>query len=77
MATLVEGTRSPRLIAAQRNGAAGGRARAAKTTLEQRQAWGEKAGAATLAHYGRDYFRHIRLLGWKKHRKAQAAKQQA
>ena len=44
------------------NARKGGLARAQKTTKEQRQAWGEKAGTATLTRYGADYFRHIRSL---------------
>lgn len=62
------GVLTPRMVASQRNGAAGGRARAAKTTFEQRQAWGEQAGAATLARHGHAYFRHIVNLRWAKRR---------
>lgn len=57
---------SPRMIAAKRNGVLGGKALVAKTTPEQRQAWSEKGGAATLARYGHAYFRHIVNKRWSK-----------
>jgi hypothetical protein len=51
-----------RLLALRRNGRLGGIARKLRYSREQRQAWGEKAGAATLARYGRDYYKFIRSL---------------
>ena len=50
---------SPRLVASQRNGRAGGLARARLYDELQLTAWGEKAGAATLARYGHTYYSHI------------------
>lgn len=55
-----DGYLSPRMAASRRNAVRGGWARARNTTSEQRTAIGEKAGAATLARYGRDFFRQIR-----------------
>jgi len=44
------------------NGRLGGLSRAAKYDAETKTAWGEKAGAATIARYGYDYYRSISRL---------------
>lgn len=49
---------SPRAIASRRNGALGGKARAAKYSKKQIQEWGAKGGLATSALYGPDLVRH-------------------
>ena len=59
---------APHLIASQQNGSAGGRARAARTSGEQRSAWSAKGGQSLLARYGSAYFRHIRQIGIEKKR---------
>lgn len=51
---------SPRIASAKRNGSLGGRAMRESATPEQRQKWGEQAGAAVLARYGHSYFKYIR-----------------
>jgi hypothetical protein len=61
--------------ASQRNGVLGGYARAAVTTPEQRQAWGEKAGNALLTKYGSDFFRHIAQVRWRKHNEQKKKRQ--
>lgn len=50
---------SPRMAASQRNGRLGGLARMKSTTAEQRQAIGEKAGAAVVTRYGVAFFRFM------------------
>jgi len=57
---VVPGFVSPKIAAAKRNGSRGARARLANTTFEQRQAWGEAAGAAVLTRYGHGYFKYLR-----------------
>ena len=54
------GVLSPRMVAAKRNGALGGKARSRNLTADQITAIGEKGGAALLAKYGHAYFKYIR-----------------
>ena len=54
---------SPRLVASQRCGRQGGLARAARHGELELTAWGEIAGAGTLARYGRAYYKHNGRLG--------------
>jgi hypothetical protein len=46
---------SPRALASRRNGALGGKARAAKYSLEQRKEWSSKGGKALQELYGSDF----------------------
>lgn len=43
---------SPRVLASRRNGALGGKARAAKYSKEERAAWSAKGGKTTAEVYG-------------------------
>lgn len=50
---------SPRVVAARRNGALGGKARAEKYKGTAKLAkWGRKGGNMTLALYGSEFFVH-------------------
>jgi hypothetical protein len=50
---------SPRVVAARKNGALGGKARAAKYKGTKKLAlWGAKGGKQTLALYGSEFFAH-------------------
>ena len=50
---------SPRVLAARKNGALGGKARAAKHSKAEIAKWGAKGGNQTLALYGSDFFAHM------------------
>lgn len=50
-----------RILTAKVNGSRGGKATARRYDLPTRQKWGENAGGTTLARYGKDYYRHIRI----------------
>lgn len=49
---------SPRTLASRRNGALGGKARAAKFSKEQRAEWSRKGGLATSEIYGPELKKH-------------------
>lgn len=53
-------------IIRQRTGAMGGRATAQKHGSEFVRARGQKGGTTTIIRYGKDYFKHIRMIGLKK-----------
>ena len=47
---------SPRTLASRRNGALGGKARAAKHSKAKMKAWSSKGGTSTLNRYGTEFF---------------------
>jgi hypothetical protein len=49
---------SPRCLAARRNGALGGKARAKKYSVKQRREWSGKGGTTTAERYGSEFARH-------------------
>lgn len=50
---------SPRVVAARKNGALGGKARAAKYKgTKKLSQWGAQGGNTTLALYGSEFFSH-------------------
>lgn len=53
---------SPRTLASRRNGALGGKARAAKLSKERLTEIASSGGKGTLAKHGSDFYSHIKKL---------------
>jgi len=64
---------SPRIRAAKLNGRLGALVTNARADIEQKTAWGEIAGNATLSRYGHSYYSHIAKDSFKKGRERRLA----